>query len=306
MEIVTGPTAARQDRWIAAELLELHTTMSAEHRRVLDDEVSVRLRGALEGSGPARLRDFLALFGWSGSASAARRALIERLDTRKQRHEFESLLLSEGGAFGTARLAQQWLSLGQVELTRSLIDELATRFADEQCLDGKSGRELATRWRADIAEKMATNWPTLAEGKLKTELVGNSEPINQWYRFDWSAPPDAVHENWQLWRDSIARAVVARDSFGREQWRSKLPFEGYESRVIPGMSATWHARWLILNLGERFLVLDTFPPTPVKPDSAEKSETAAKPDATSLPEPRLMWHLHAAMHSAVTAGMMYE
>lgn len=288
LEIVTGPTVSRLDRWIAAELLELHTAMSAEDRRVVDDEVAARLRTALEGSGPARLRDFLALFGWNSSANAARRALIERLDSRKQRHEFESLLLSEGGAFATARLAQQWLSLGQVELSRPLIDDLATRFADEQCLEGKTGREWATRWRAEFAGLSATNWPTIAEGKLKSQVVGNSEPMNQWHHFDWSAPPDAFHENWQLWRDGIGRAVVARDSFGREQWRSKIPFEGYATSNVVGMSATWHARWLVLNLGERFLVLDTFPPTPTKPENAEVLPST-KPDVASFPEPRLMW-----------------
>lgn len=285
LEIVTGPTAARQDRWIAAELLELYSAMSAEDRRVLDEEVAARLRTALEGSGPARLRDFGALFGWNTSASAARRALIDRLDSRKQRHEFESLLLTEGGAFAAVRLAQQWLSLGQVELARPLIDDLATRFADEVCLEGKTGREWATRWRAEFAEQLAANWPTLAEGRLKHQVVGNSEPMNQWHHFGWSAPPDAFHENWQLWRDAVGRAVVARDSFGREQWRSKIPFEGYSSPNVVGMSATWHARWLVLNLGERFLVLDTFPPTPAKPDADNKAEA----DANSVPEPRLMW-----------------
>ncbi len=289
LEIVTGTTAARQDRWIAAELLELHSTMSADDRRVLDDEVAARLRTALEGSGPARLRDFLALFGWNNSASAARRGLIERLDSRKQRHEFETLLLAEGGAFATARLAQQWLSLGQVELTRPLIDDLATRFADEPCLEGKTGREWATRWRAEFAELSASNWPTLAEGKLKSQVVGNSESLNQWHHFVWSAPPDRFHQNWQLWRDAVGRAVVARDSFGREQWRSRIPFEGYTSSSVVGLSATWHARWLVLNLGERFLVFDTFPPTPAKPETDEKSGTAPKPDANSIPEPRLMW-----------------
>ena len=289
LEIVNGTTAARQDRWIAAELLELHAAMSAEDRRVLDDEVATRLRTALEGSGPARLRDFLALFGWNNSASAARLALIERIDSRKQRHEFESLLLAEGGAFSTARLAQQWLSLGQVELVRPLIDDLATRFADEPCLDGKNGREWATRWRAEFTGLAATNWPTLAEGKLKAQVVSNSEPMNQWHHFDWTAPPDRFHENWQLWRDAVGRAVVARDGLGREQWRSKIPFEGYALPSFVGLSATWHARWLVLNLGERFLVLDTFPPTPAKPDTEEKPGAAAKPETNSFPEPRLMW-----------------
>lgn len=280
LEIVTGSTAARLDRWISAELLELHSTMSAEDRRVLDAEVAARLRAAQEGSGPARLRDFLALFGWNNSASAARRTLIERLDARKQRHEFESQLLAEGGAFAAVRLAQQWLSLGQVELARPLIDDLATRFADEQCLEGKTGREWAARWREEFAEPLKTGWPTQA---LKSEKVSNSEPLNAWYHLDWSAPPDAFHENWQLWRDAGGRAVVARDRFGREQWRTKLPFENYSTPHIVGLSATWHARWLVLNLGERFLVLDTLPP------SSPKTETDAKPEPNATPEPRLMW-----------------
>ncbi len=287
LEIVTGPTAARQDRWIAAELLELHSAMSAEDRRVLDDEVAMRLRTAIEGSKPARLRDFLALFGWSNSASSARRTLIEQLDSRKQRHEFESQLLAEGGAFAAVRLAQQWLSLGQVELARPLVDDLATRFADEQCLEGKTGREWAARWREEFSEPLKASWPTSAEGGLKSERVSNSEPLNAWYHLDWSAPPDVFHENWQLWRDTGGRAIVARDSFGREQWRTKVPFENYSMQHVVGLSATWHARWLVLNLGDRFLVLDTLPPSPPKAESEDKTD--AKPEPNASPEPRLMW-----------------
>ena len=287
LEIVTGSTAARLDRWLAAEFLELHSAMPAVDRRVLDHEIAARLSTALSGSGPARLRDFLALFGWNDAASAARRALIERLDARKQRHEYESQLLAEGGAFAAVRLAQQWLSLGQVELARPLIDELATRFADEQCLDGKTGREWATRWRAEFSELVQTGWPTQP---IKTERVSNSEPLNAWYHLDWSNPPDAFHENWQLWRDGGGRAVVvARDSFGREQWRTRLPFENYSTPHVVGLSASWHARWLVLNLGERFLVLDTLPPAVPKTASDGKIEGAAKTDASASPEPRLMW-----------------
>ena len=289
LEIDSGATVARQDRWIAAELLELQAAMSGKGRDVLKAEIETRLRTALEGSGPARLRDFLTLFGWSNSASAARQALIGRIDPRRHRHEFESLLLSEGGAFGTVRLAQQWLSLGQVEMARPLLDALATRFAAEACLDGKTGRELAAQWRGEFSDRLATNWPTQP---LKAERAGNSEPLKAWAHWEWSAPPDAAHENWQLWRDAVGPALVARDSFGREQWRTKLPFENHSTPLVVGMSAAWHGRWLVLKLGERFLVLDTvplstLPPAPTK--GTEKNSAAEKSDATELLEPRLMW-----------------
>ncbi len=289
LEIDNGATVARQDRWIAAEMLELKAAMPDKDRDVLRKEIESRLRTALEGSGPARLRDFLALFGWSNSASAARQSLIGRIDPRRHRHEFESLLLSEGGAFGMARLAQQWLSLGQVEMVRPLLDALATRFSAEPCLDGKTGSELAAQWRAEFADRLATDWPTQP---LKAERTGNSAPLNAWFHWKWSAPPDAAHENWQLWRDDFGRALVARDSFGREQWRTKLPFENHSTPLVLGMSAAWHGRWLVLNLGERFLVLDTVPLNTVPPAPAketEKNSAAEKSDATELLEPRLMW-----------------
>lgn len=300
LEINSGATMARQDRWIAAELLELQAAMTDKDREVLQKEIETRLRTALEGTGPARVRDFLALFGWSESASAARRALISRIDPRKHRHEFESLLLSEGGAFGTARLAQQWLSLGQVEMARSLLDTLATRFAAEPSLGGKTGRELAAQWRIEFADRLATDWPTQP---LKSERAGNSEPLNKWFHWKWSAPPDVVHENWQLWSDEFGRALVARDSFGREQWRTKLPFENHSTPLVLGMSAAWQGRWLVLNLGERFLVLDTVPPAPAK--ETEKNSAADKTDATALLEPRLMWQnvlFDRRLESQVTPG----
>ena len=280
LEISNGTTVARQDRWIAAEMLELHAAMSAPDRDVFRGEIDKRLRTALESSGAARLRDALALFGWSDLTSAARRELIARIDPRKHRHEFESLLLAEGGAFGTARLAQRWLSLGQVEMARPLLETLATQFADETCLDGKTGRELAKQWRAEFADRLTVGWPTQP---LKVEKTSSSEPQNAWHHWEWSTPPDAAHENWQLWRDGVGRALVARDNFGREQWRTRLPFENHSTSLVVGLSAAWHGRWLALNLGERFLILDTLPPAPAKADASEKS------DAAALSEPRLMW-----------------
>ena len=183
-------------------------------------------------------------------------------------------------------MAQQWLSYKQVELARPLIDELATRFADEKCLEDKTGRELSAQWRTKFADALKASWP---KGPLKSERVSNSEPLNATFHIGWSAPPDVFHENWQLWRDIGGRAIVARDSFGREQWRTKVPFENYSTPVVVGMSATWHARWLVLNLGERFLVLDTLPPSAPKADEEDKDDAATKPDANTTPEPRLMW-----------------
>jgi outer membrane protein assembly factor BamB len=284
LEVNSGATVARLDRWIAAELLELHAAMSDPDRGKLNEEVESRWRTALAGTGPARLRDFLALFGWSGPANSVRRELMSRLDPRKHRHAFESLALADGGAFGTARLAQQWLSLGQVEMARPLIDALMKRFAADVCFDNKTGRELAEQWRAEFAERLATDWPS---HPLKSERSSNGEPLTGLYHLDWSAPPDAAHENWQLWRDTLGRAIVARDSFGREQWRTKLPFEQYTTPLVMGMSAAWQGRWLVLNVGERFLVLDTLPTAPAKTEESETSNDAEKPPASF--EPRLMW-----------------
>jgi outer membrane protein assembly factor BamB len=284
LEIDSGATVSRQDRWIAAELLELHGVMPIKDRDELQKEIDSRLRTALESSGTNRLRDFLALFGWSHSASAARKTLIERIDSRKHRHQFESLLLSEGGAFGTARLARQWLSLGQVEMARPMLESLATRFASEKCLDGQTGRELVAQWRAEFADRLASDWPAQP---LKAERVANDEPLNAWMHWEWSATPDAAHENWQLWHDGVGRALVARDSLGREQWRTKLPFENHSTPLALGMSAAWRGRWLVLNLGKRFLVLDTVPLARAK--DAEKKPNSEATEVTEPFEPRLMW-----------------
>ena len=224
----------------------------------------------------------MALFGWSRSASSARRTLIDRLDARKQRHELESLLLIEGGAFGTARLARQWLSLGQVELARPLIDDLATRFAEDDCIEGQTGRELAAKWRTEFAAALDSTWPN---PPLKSEVVSHSEPLSQWFPLDWSAPRDRFHENDQLWllRDAGGRVVVARDRLGREQWRSKLSFDDYSTQHVLGMSAAWHARWLALNVGDQFLVFDTLSA------AVANDETPDVGVASKVVEPRLMW-----------------
>jgi hypothetical protein len=303
LEVEQGSTLSRPDRWFAAEFFELLQEMSPSDRETLQSDARLRLQVALEAKGPARLRDFIALFPWSDSLGRARRELIDRIDPRKQRHEFETLLLAlradakeprapdrqsaerdQLAAFATARLAQQWLSLGQVELSRPLIDDLATRFARQTTLDGKSGAELAGQWRTEFAEQLAATWPAQP---IRTEVVSNSEPLKPWYHIAWSAPLEAPQEDWQLWRDTTGRAIVARDRFGREQWRIRLPLENASTTLIVGLSASWKGRWLVLNVGERFLVFDTLPPT-AAPASQEDSPDD-QPEAKAAQEPRLLW-----------------
>ncbi len=275
LENFGGNGSARQDRWIAARLAELQESLSPAERQTLNDELQTRLHTALESSGHMPLRRFLALFGASDSAMPARRALIERLDSKKHRHEFEATLLTlrrsqqlESQAFATGRLAQQWLTAEQFEMSRPLLDELSSRFADVRCLDQQTGRELAKRWKAEFRTQLETTWP--AE-PLQSERVGTNEPIERTYPIEWAGALDPFHDNWRLSLDASRRTLMARDAAGRVAWRWKLPLD--EQTVLEfGNSAIWHGRWLVLILGDRFLVADTI-----------------ALDGSPSPMPRVLW-----------------
>ncbi len=262
LEVNDGSSSSRQDRWIGARLAALRESMSAAERSQFDAELQSRLKRAIEGDGTTALRAFVAMFGWSDAALAARVALIEKLDPRKHRHSFEASLfgLRQRGnvseqAVATARLAQHWLTLHQVELSRPLIDDLATRFTNEVCLEKQSGRELAERWRAEFRDRLDVSWPT---GKLTVSPAAEVVPANgKATVVGWSAPPDSLHELWRLEFDPTLRALVGRDSANRIQWQAQQPFDDEVFPAQTGRTAQVRGRYAIMNLGNRFLVLDT-------------------------------------------------
>lgn len=260
-----GNGTARADRWTAARLRELRESLSGQDQKTLDDEVVQRARTATESTGTARIRHFLALFGWSNSGENARRTLFERLTAKRHRHDFEATLLAmrrdsavDQQAFATAQLTRHWLSLGQHELVRPLLDELATRFADVRSLDQKSGHELAEQWQQEFREQLLVEWP---KETLQVAKSAEPVPIERTFPIDWAAPLDAFHQNWTLTLESTRQRLIARDSLGREVWRFKLPLEEHAIIQANGNSAAWLGRWLIVNLGDQFLVLDTIPAT---------------------------------------------
>ncbi len=276
LEDVGSNMSARLDRWIGARLAELRDSLAPTERSSLDDELQQRLRTALEEPGVSSLRQFVSLYGWNDIAATARRALIERLDPKKHRHELEAALLTlrraedkQHQAFATARLAQQWILLGQVAPSRPLLVELETRFADVPCLGKQTGRELAERWQTEFRNQLDTKWPT---EPLRVEKTQVQQAINRTFHLDWDESLDPFHDNWQLEMDASTRSLVARDSLGRVQWQSKLPFDEQSGPHVVGNSAIWHGRWLVLILGDRFQVLDTI-----------------SPEGTTDLSPRLLW-----------------
>jgi tetratricopeptide (TPR) repeat protein len=256
--------AARQDRWLAARLSELRELMSATDRDVFDVELKTRLKTASGSTGHLSLRRYVALFDWHDATSAnARRALVDRLDSKKHRHEVEANLLSlrrsgaiEHQAFATARFAQQWLAAGQTEMTRSLLDELSGPFADVRSLDNKTGRELAEGWKTEFREKLKITWPTKP---LQSQRIDDDAAISKSYRIEWVGPADPLREHWQLELDPL-RVIVARDSVGRIVWKWKPPVEEYAQPHVVGHYACGRGRWLVLVLGGEFFVTDTLVP----------------------------------------------
>lgn len=256
-----GNSAVRADRWIAARLAEVRPLLSPSDRQTFDEELQTRLKVALAGEGASPLRRFLRLFGWSDAATAVRRALCDRLDAKKHAAELEAALLAlrHGGsaelqAFATARLAQHWLALAQEELARPLLDDLSGRFAAVPCLDGKTGREWLDRWQSEQPGRWNQSWPA---GELQPQADLSDAPLERSIPVEWASPPDEFHRHWKLELDTSRRTLVARDGSGQIQWRLKLVLDEASPPLMVGNSAIWRGRWLVLLLGDRFVVADT-------------------------------------------------
>ena len=250
---------ARQDRWLAARMSELRDQLSLADREAFDVELKTRLRAAVDAMGHLSLKRYVSLFGWhEPTAAMARRAFVDRLD-KKHKHEIEANLLSlrrsglpEHQAFATARMAQQWLAAGQVETSRSLLEDLSGRFADVRSLDNKTGRELADGWLAEFREKLKLAWP---KEPVQSEKIDEDVAISRSHRIEWVGAVDPLREHWQLELDPM-RVVVARDGAGRIVWKWKPPVDEYAMRHVIGYYACSRGRWLVLALGGEFFVAD--------------------------------------------------
>ena len=226
------------------------------------------------------MNDSFAISTGTRRLTAQRRLLLDELDPQVDAAEIELHLGRlrraadpKTAAFATARLASLLIDKGRADEAVALLDDLAGRFAEAICLDGKTGRQLAERWRSDpkIGPLLSrtTPWPDRrieASKKNATNVSGRTMPV------EVIGTRGPFFEGWTFALDHSQLQLYARDGQGRLRWRaSVLPSIDNEATNVQlvgnpyGHHLRIHGHLLVLSLGNRFLVFDTLS-DPRKPD----------------------------------------
>ena len=275
LEPITGSLSVRTDRWLRSRFAQLYRSADAAGRDRMIVAVRSRLKDAVKGKTPARLRDFLESFAELPIAETARKTLSERLDAKTGALELALLLERlrhaddrRTAGYATARLARILVDKRQFdERLGQLLDDLNTRWADVVCLDKRTGRQLAAAWRTlpSVAGAMSLkpDWP---RGTVNVTQPYHRPAYRRYYPVPFLSDPGPALRGWLLKIDQRGQMLVATDSGGVERWRLSLSSARRRVRSSylgsTGNYALAQGRLLVVGLGSRFLVLDTLSATP--------------------------------------------
>ncbi|MCA9271303.1 MAG: PQQ-binding-like beta-propeller repeat protein, partial [Planctomycetales bacterium] len=265
----------RSQRWLRAQLVKLFHEAAGVERDRMNREVARRLDQAVASGSIVELRHCLEFFGSHPSADGCRLALASRLWLGGEMLEAELILADlldsprpETAAAATAQVARLLNDAGNVEESAVMYRRLATVFADVNCGEGKTGREVC----ADLAPQSvvarrlaeAPHWPNgrldVAEFKSDDEngpRLGYTS-YQRVYPCDVREAKGPLPEGMRLVLDRN-RHVILRDGFGKELVAVQL--DGSEtSRYYTTNYSMTHARMsghlAILSLGYELFAID--------------------------------------------------
>jgi outer membrane protein assembly factor BamB len=269
----------RRDRWIREQLSLLRAAADPAAEKQIDAAVQVRLTAALAANSADALRTFLNVFGSQPAAAGARDALVEKL-TPDDLLEQNLLLVRQAlsnqdaqAAPATARMALALRAAGQPLLAAVYYRQLAGRFAEVGCLDGKTGRQLVDELPADdpVRTGLAAGepWPSgnVAVREEKAAIRGgNSSRSRRAMTLEIIGPNEPLFKNvtLTLGYDS-QQLLIADDGFGQNRFRIELIDQGMRrlpvnrnAYNIPSINyASVYGGLVVVSLGTRLLAVDT-------------------------------------------------
>ena len=271
MDAIDASHSVRRDRWVQVRLGELWQNAPESVRTEMDREVKSRLDAAVQSGSAEGLQRFLDYFGRLPLANEARARLAAKWGESQRWLRAERLLRqmtrSEDRRVAGGAAAELAFLLREAKLPedaamafRSLGDE----FADVECRDGKTGKQLvASLDKEDPARRSlepAAPWP---KGAIQVERVRQtSTPPMAFYSatvpFQQARGPFFVDLTVELHQNPPE--LIARDGWGKIRWR--LPTSNLlRHESFPMSSAflrcTVHDHLLLLSVGFKIIAIDT-------------------------------------------------
>lgn len=284
-ERIDSGLSVRRDRWVHARLASLYISATADaaakpdDKRHMDDALARMLRECVESQEQQRLRNFVLYFGYHPAADEARELLATKAIESKEWLEAELWLRqiersSDAGRAraAAARMTRLLAEAGRLADAASYDRRLTGEWADEVCLDGRTGSEVARALpRADeIARYASTDdlWPT---GKVMVEKDNEAAPMTQ----GRSAPVEMRGNPAPFFDRATVEAdpnmqqqvLVGRDGLGREQWRLSIKDRNDSTNfgaAVNYVRANGHL--LLASLGYQVVAVDALgtPTTPAR------------------------------------------
>jgi len=279
LEAIEERLSVRRDRWIRSQLESLTAAANAEQRSTIDAAVDQRLGQALAAGSIDALRAYLAVFGGMPSAERARDALVDRLSTDDLLER--NLLLRARERSGdpakagnaTARLARILREAGRPELAGAYYRQLAGRFADTVCEDGKTGAQLIAALAADDTGRkwiaVDRPWPngkvTVHDQPPTPRTSGASVRIQRTIDLELVGPVSPLFRDVTVSYD-VQQYLVAQDGLGERRFRIPLfeqggrraPAINRNAYNAPALSyASVNGGLIVMSLGNQILAVDT-------------------------------------------------
>lgn len=268
----------RRDRWIRSQLGQLRAVATSEQRATMDSAIEQRLAAATSAQTVDALRGFLNVFGDDAVADKARTALVGRL--RDELLECNLLLRSweqssdaakAGGA--VALMAQLLADARRPELAAIYYRQLAGRFAEVVCRDGKTGAQLVAELKADdpLRAMMAATdrWPTTSviarDDVTPPRGTVSAARIQRPVELDIVGPRGELFAGLTISYDA-QQNLLASDGFGERRFRIPMYEQGGRRLTVPNRNA-YNAPALsyvsvagglaVITLGNQVVAVDT-------------------------------------------------
>ena len=264
----------RLDRWLRVRFASLGKNASGAAMRRLGEESQARLRVAAASADLTDFRRFLDQFAHNSAAVEGRSRFVERLVAEGGLAEAEMLLRQEArssdrrvGGRAVIRLAELLRKAGRLEDAADCYRRLAFEFAEAECSDGLTGRQVVERLPKDDAVRRwfrpDKSWPIGAVDVDQTSL--KKRPRTRRYltdlNFQGSRRPSFAHR--QLKFEQRTMMLNSIDAYGNLLWQHSLsedaaPRNLHINQNEANVAARGHL--IVLAVGGQYMAIDCVDP----------------------------------------------
>ncbi|MEI8379396.1 MAG: PQQ-binding-like beta-propeller repeat protein [Planctomycetota bacterium] len=260
--------SVRNDRSIRARLIEMYSAATPVERGKLDQSLKEYLQTVPQGSERVEhleqcLRFFKGLPGVESTLLSAARELPGD-DRDEMIRSFLGSTDSAIAAQATAIRCDEFIKAGQWVEAAGLIKRLKGEFGDRECLNGKTGRDLADQWssRPELQLVSRKKWPT---GRIEFQRSPREPGQESNLPAEVISRSGSQFVGWSFDTDPRGTQLRARDEFSHEQWRLALTVDDLvdETRNMPiPCQIRICNQWLTVSRSSFFIVVDVSGSTP--------------------------------------------